>query len=77
MNALPPARRYSGLVPYGRNKDKTENHPSARIEDWLRMPGMGIYEFFLELLAEDGSACFVLIERMFVICESCFIGRYV
>jgi hypothetical protein len=63
MNAPVPALRWSGLPPYGRNKDKTENHPWARKEDPIRMPNTGIYESFPKLIVVEVSACSVLIER--------------
>lgn len=53
MTAPLPARRWLGFPPCGRNKNKTENHLSARKGDRLRTPGMGIYESFPKLMAVE------------------------
>ena len=57
MTAPPPALRWSGLVPCGRNNDKTENRPLARKEDQLRTPDTDICEFFPRLIVEVFASC--------------------
>ena len=50
MTAPRPVLRWWGLPPYGRNENKTENHPLARKGDQLRTPDTGIDESFPKLM---------------------------
>ena len=60
MTAPPPALRWPGLVPCGRNNDKTENRLLARKGDQLRTPDTGICEFFPKLIVVQLFASCVL-----------------